>query len=284
VTRSEGAAGRDPSSPSVSDAPDSAAVTGLARVGLVSYGVVYLLVAWLALQVAWGIPGGAPNQSGALAAVAATTIGRPVLWVLAIGLTALALWQLGELRWLWRRARSSHGYRAAVVGTVESVDKAAVYLGLAVLALRFATATASPSATKTQHTTSGVLALPGGRLIVGATALIVAGVGVRQWVTGLRLDFLDEVDTTNAPDTHRRLIRWLGRIGFPAKGTALIIVGALYGWAAASFNASKATGLDGAVHTIVAAPFGRVLLTVVAVGIGAFGLFSLLRARYPSRT
>jgi len=58
----------------------------------------------------------------------------------------------------------------------------------------------------------------------------------------------------------------------------------LFGWAAARFDASKATGLDGAVHTIVEAPFGRVLLTVVALGIGAFGLFSLLRARYPSRT
>jgi len=60
--------------------------------------------------------------------------------------------------------------------------------------------------------------------------------------------------------------------------------GGLFGWAAARFDASKATGLDGAVHTIVEAPFGRVLLTVVALGIGAFGLFSLLRARYPSRT
>jgi len=61
-------------------------------------------------------------------------------------------------------------------------------------------------------------------------------------------------------------------------------LGGLFGWAAARSDASKATGLDGTIHTIVEAPFGRVLLTVVALGIGAFGLFSLLRARYPSRT
>jgi len=66
--------------------------------------------------------------------------------------------------------------------------------------------------------------------------------------------------------------------------SSVLVVGGLFGWAAARFDASKATGLDGAVHTIVEAPFGRVLLTVVALGIGAFGLFSLLRARYPSRT
>ncbi len=120
--------------------------------------------------------------------------------------------------------------------------------------------------------------------MVGAAALVVAGVGVRQWVTGLREDFLEEVDTDGVPASRRRVVRWLGRVGFPAKGTALVVVGGLFGWAAARFDASKATGLDGAVHTIVEAPFGRVLLTVVALGIGAFGLFSLLRARYPSRT
>jgi len=145
VIRSERAAGRGSRRPRPSDAPDSAAVTGLARVGLVAYGLVHLLVAWLALQVAWGVPGGDADQSGAVAAVASTTVGPPLLFVLAVGLAALALWQLGEMRRLWRRAGSNGGRRAAAMGTVESVGKAAVYLGLAVLAIRFATATGSPS-------------------------------------------------------------------------------------------------------------------------------------------
>lgn len=285
VTRPKRATGRDSPHPRVQDAPDSAAVMWLARVGLVSYGVVHLLIAWLALQVAWGIPGGgAPDQSGAMAAVASTPLGPPLLYVLAIGLAALALWQLGELRLLWRHAGPDGGRRAAAAGTVESVGKAAGYLGLAVLAVRFATATGSTSSSGPQRATSGVFALPGGRLIVAATALVVAGVGVRQWVTGLREDFLDEIDTSQVSATRRRTLRWLGRVGFPAKGTALIVVGALFGWATARYDASKATGLDGAIHTIVAAPFGQALLTIVALGIGAFGLFSLMRARYPSRT
>jgi hypothetical protein len=35
-------------------AGDSASLEVLARVGLVAYGVVYLLIGWLALQLAWG--------------------------------------------------------------------------------------------------------------------------------------------------------------------------------------------------------------------------------------
>jgi Domain of Unknown Function (DUF1206) len=37
-------------------AGDSASLEGLARVGLIAYGVVYLLIGWLALQIAWGAP------------------------------------------------------------------------------------------------------------------------------------------------------------------------------------------------------------------------------------
>ena len=40
----------------------------------------------------------------------------------------------------------------------------------------------------------------------------------------------------------------------------------------------------GAMRTILDAPFGRFLLTLVALGIAAFGAYLLVRARYPERT
>ena len=43
----------------------------LVAVGLVSYGVVHLLIAWMALQLAWGGGGGSADQSGAMATLAA---------------------------------------------------------------------------------------------------------------------------------------------------------------------------------------------------------------------
>jgi hypothetical protein len=73
-------------------------------------------------------------------------------------------------------------------------------------------------------------------------------------------------------------------IGFPAKGVALGLVGALLVYAAVTFDPSKASGLDGALRTILEAPFGQWLLTLVAIGIAAFGAFCFVRARYPERT
>ena len=61
-------------------------------------------------------------------------------------------------------------------------------------------------------------------------------------------------------------------------------MGALLIWAAVTFDPSKARGLDGALHAILELPFGQILLTIVALGIAAFGAFCFVRARYPERT
>ena len=95
-------------SAAVDRAGNSDGLEHLARVGLIAYGVVHLLVAWLALQLAWGGGGQSADQSGALATVAGQPFGKPLLWVIALGLIALAVWQAAEaLR--WRGALSADG-------------------------------------------------------------------------------------------------------------------------------------------------------------------------------
>ena len=52
----------------------------LARVGLIAYGIVHLLLAWLALQLAWfGSSGQSADQSGAMGTLARQPFGKPVL-------------------------------------------------------------------------------------------------------------------------------------------------------------------------------------------------------------
>jgi len=266
-------------------AGDSDALEHLARVGLIAYGIVHLLIAWLALQLAWGGGGGSADQSGAMATLAAKPFGKPLLWVLAIGLIALAVWQLAEV--LRHRAglRSSGDAKKKAAGKiVKSVAKTVVYAFLAVTALRFATGSGQSSSGQQQQTVAGVLGWPGGRFLVGIAALVIIGVGVYHVRKGLTGHFLREIDTASASASQRRLIERLGQVGYPAKGVALALVGGLFGWAAITFDPEKASGLDGAMHTLLDAPFGKVLLTLVALGIAAFGAFAFFRARFPERT
>jgi sterol desaturase/sphingolipid hydroxylase (fatty acid hydroxylase superfamily) len=71
----------------------------LVRVGLVAFGIVHLLVAYLALQLAFGQSEGAPSQQGALQQVAEQSFGTVLLWVIALGFLALAIWQFFEALW-----------------------------------------------------------------------------------------------------------------------------------------------------------------------------------------
>ena len=148
-------------------AGDSALLEGLARVGLVAYGVVHLLIGWLALQIAWGgTSGGSADSSGALTTVAEQPFGKILLWLVAVGMVALALWQASEAIW---------GYHNRVGGKrvrkqVSSGAKAVLYAALGVSAALVALGSGSSSSQSQQEATSGVLAWPGGQVIV-----VVAG-------------------------------------------------------------------------------------------------------------
>jgi hypothetical protein len=266
-------------------AGDSNALEALARVGLVAYGIVHLLVAWLALQLAWGGGGQSADQSGAMATLAKQPFGKPLLWLLAAGLVALAAWQAAEaLRSRGDWSASGDARTDALKKTGKSVVKAVVYVVLGVLAIRFASGSGQSSSQQQQQTTAGVFGWPGGRFLIGAAGLVLIGVGVYHVYKGLTKRFLKQIDLAKASATATRLVTRLGQAGFPGKGVALGLVGGLLVYAAVTFDPSKAQGLDGALRTILQAPFGRILLSLVAVGIAAFGAFCFVRARYPERT
>jgi hypothetical protein len=268
------------------EAGNSDALENLARVGLIAYGVVHLLVAWLALQLAWwGGSGESADQSGALSTVADSPVGKPLLWLIAVGMIALAVWQAAEvLRWRHGWSASGKARTKAIKKSGKAIVKAVIYAALAVLAIRFATGSGQSSSQQQQQTTAGVFDWPGGRFLVGAAGLVLIGSGAYHVYKGVTRRFLKEIDTSDASPGALKLVTRLGQVGFPGKGIALAGVGGLLVYAAVTFDPSKAQGLDGALRTILDLPFGKILLTLVAVGIAAFGAYLFVRARYPERT
>ena len=175
-----------------------------------------------------------------MSTLASQPFGKPLLWVLAIGLLALALWQLAELLRLVPQLKSTgQAKKKAITGTVKCVSKAVVYVLLAVTAIKFASGGGKPSSEQQQQTVAGVFSWPGGRFLVGIVALVLIGVGVHHVRKGLTKHFLKEIDTSQATAKQRRTIERLGQIGYPAKGVALALVGGLLGWAAITFDPDK---------------------------------------------
>ena len=235
----------------------------LARVGLVAYGAVHLLIGWLTWRVSRGAEDTDADQTGALHAVAATPGGAVLLW------------------WHGLLDRE-HRVRTAVV-CAKCLAKAAVYAVLAVTALLFAAGAEYEADERLRELTGETLEVPGGALAVGAAGVGVVALGAYSVWRGVTGGFMRDIDLPAAPDRWEPLIEVVGRIGYVAKGVAFGVVGVLLWRAATTADVSTATGLDGAMTAIGRTGAGPALLTVVAVGFAAFGVYALARARYPDR-
>jgi len=254
-------------------AGDSASLELVARAGLIAYGVVHLLIGWLAVQIAWSASDSkSADTSGALRTLADQPFGKFLLWLVAVGLVALALWQASEAIWGYRNREGAKRVRKQVTSRVMAV----IYAALGVSAASVALGSGSSSSRSQQQATSGVLAWPAGRVIVVVAGLIIIGVGVAHVVKGVKKSFAEEIDTSTMSPVARNGV---AQIGYIAKGVALGVVGGLLSYATLTFDRQK-QGLDGAMQTILAQPLGRFLLTAAALGFVAFGVFAILQSRY----
>lgn len=251
-------------------AQNSKSFRGLVTVGLISYGVVHVLIAWLIIQLAWTGAGEA-SKDGALAELAGTGVGRILLWVIAVGLFALVLWQLFEAAWGHQDKEEG---RKRTIKRLGSAGKAVVYASLGVSAVTTAISGSAGSGKGEETLTSRLMSVGVGRILVIAIGIAVIVVGGRMIYRGLSKKFTKDL-TGGVSQT---IIR-LGQFGFSAKGVILILVGALFGWAALSYDPEKAGGMDDALKTLKDQAYGPILLTVIALGVLAFGIYCFAWSR-----
>jgi hypothetical protein len=262
---------------------DHPVLTHVARVGLIAYGAMHLLIGYLAAQLAWGVSGADADQTGALQTVGRGPSGQALLWTIGLGMLALALWQAGEVLLWWHGLLDrEHRTRTAVV-IAKCLAKALVYAVLGVTALLFALGIEYEADERLRALTDNTLRIPGGALLVGAVAVAVIAVGAYTFVRGITGGFMKDIDLPATPDRWEPAIEIIGRVGYVAKGIAFGLVGVLLWQAATSADVSTATGLEGAMTAIAGVAAGPWLLTAIAVGFAAFGVYALGRARYPDR-
>jgi hypothetical protein len=84
-------------------------------------------------------------------------------------------------------------------------------------------------------------------------------------------------------DASPHTMKWISsisRFGLSARGVVFLISGVFFVIAAVQFDPDEARGLAEALRSLRERPFGRVLFTIVALGLFAFGLYSMLEARF----
>lgn len=241
----------------------------LARIGFVVLGIVHAVIGGIAISISGGGAGDA-DQDAAMEQIRETPAGVVILWVIALGLIALAAWQVTEA--VVERdpdAKRRWGHRAKYLGT------ALAYLALAGTAIT----TALRARSGTDSTLSAqLLASPGGEFVLGAVGVVVAAIGIAFVIRGFTRGFEKHLDLPDG--VAGRGIVTFGVVGYVAKGIAVTVAGVLFVVAAVTHDAEDAGGLDGALRALAELPFGTAILWVVGAGFIVYGLFCLARSRY----
>ena len=163
-----------------------------------------------------------------------------------------------------------------------SLGKAIIYGAIGVSAVKTATGDGGGKG-GTDSTTAKIMNLPGGQVIVGLIGLAIIGYGISLIVRGWTEKFREHLDAQGQGGKDGSAYVVLGKVGYIAKGVSIGIVGGLFTYAAITHEAKKSGGLDQALQTVLKQPFGPVLLTAIALGIAAYGLFCFARAKHLSR-
>jgi hypothetical protein len=258
------------------DVADNKVLELLARAGLVAYGLVHIVIAALATQIAWGDSAGdSADLTGALRQIGKQPFGRILLWGMTIALAALALWQASIVFFARRSENQIRGRER-----IRSAFRSVLYGWLTFIAGKIALGHDSSGSRSAQETTSGVLSWPGGKALVVIVGLVILGSGVGMIIQGARKGFRKRLDESQMSPAARAVIEHLGLVGYIVKGLTFVLIGWMIAHAALTFDPHEAAGLNGAVYATLAQPFGRFLLTAMAVGFASFGAYELGASRY----
>lgn len=249
------------------------------RVGIVAYGVVHLLIGWIAIQLAFGDREGKASSDGALSQLAQNPIGGFLMWVVTIGFAALVVWKLTDAIWGHRDEEEGKKRTFKRLG---SGMKAVLYGALGLSALRIAMGNGSGGG-GTDTMTAKIMQMPGGQLLVGLVGLAVFVYGGRLIYRGLSEKFMDKLDARGQAGDSGKAFVTFGKVGYVSKGLALFVVAGLFIWAAIAHDPKKSGGLDQALQTVLEQPFGVPMLLVLAAGIICYGLFAFAWARHLDR-
>jgi hypothetical protein len=245
-----------------------------ARGGYIVSGLLHLTIGYLAIRIALG-GGGTADQSGALAALAAKPGGIVALWVAAVAFLAMALWRLVETALGRSTDPKSQGAPSEVLDRAKAFALAVVYFAFAYSTFGFARGAGKSTGEQNAGMSARLMQTGAGTIALIAAGVIIVAVGGYHVYKGASRNFLDDLKGRSSD-----LVRRLGMVGYIAKGLAIVGAGVLVIVAASRSEPNKATGLDGALKTLGAQPYGVALLIAAGAGIITYGLYSFAMARY----
>jgi hypothetical protein len=247
-----------------------------ARLGYVARGIVYLSIGLIALLAVMHLAPHTRGAIGALEAWAHWRLGVALLWFTGIGLWGFAGWRaLQSLFDADHQGTSLKGIGSRAGQAVSGL----IYGGLAASIFDLIDALHDirhqGEQARTREQVAAVMSWPMGSTLVIALGLFIIACGLGNAIRA----FVDNFGSTLRCDPKTQV--WasrLARVGYFGRGVAMLPVGFFMlsaGWHA---RASEAMGVGGALWAVHSQVLGDAMLTLLAIGLMAFGAFAFVEA------
>jgi hypothetical protein len=246
----------------------------LARGGYAARGIVYVLIAGMALLSTFG--GGEPNQKSALRLVLEQPFGQVWLGLIGLGLIGFILWRIAQsVLNTDHHQNDAKGY-AVRAGLLVG---ATTYTGLAAYAIgqAFHLGFGDGSSDGKRSMTAWLMQQPFGPYLVAAVGICILAAAIAQVAKGFGRTYLKYFETNWSKGT---LLDAICIYGLSARGAIFLIVGGFFLYAAFAVDPAQAGSTADALAWVRQLPFGALLYAAIAVGLLAFGLYSFIEAKY----
>ena len=256
---------------------DSESVERLGRIGLVTKGLSFGIVGALALLLAFGVGGAATDRPGAFRLLSQQPYGFALLVAIAFGFGAYATWRFAQA--LLDRDDQGDDLEGWAKRS-GAFAKGVFYAVLSLLAVSFITGPRGESADEPERTAQ-VFDLPLGRWLVGCVGTALIGYGLWNGYRSISGKFKKHMDKGEMREENvNGLVNVVGFLGHVARMVLFSMIGIFLIRAAYEYDAREAIGLDEALGKLAHQPLGPVWLGAAAVGLFAYGVFSVAQARY----
>lgn len=252
-------------------------LVGLAKLGYGARGLVYVIIGGLAALQAAGQGGDSSDSKGAIDEILSNPGGVFLLWILVVGFVGHSAWRLCQA--LLDADNRGMGLKAVAIRSGLFVS-AIVHLSLAYYAASAATrlvASTADSSSSSESAVARMLTWPGGDFLVGAIGLAIIGAGVGHGIKAVREKYKERFAVDSATMSK---LNGICKVGLFARGITFAIIGGMFLAAAITQESDRAGGLKEVLNEVSQQAFGPYLLGTLALGLMAFGLYSMIEMLY----
>ena len=241
-----------------------------AKLGYGSRGLMYLMIGGLALMAALGMGGKTTDSKGAIETLLAQPFGRFYLAILIVGLMGYIGWRVFQAI----ADTDNHGVTpkgiAVRAGLLGSAISHALLTFWAIKLILGASSSSGNNLGRWLSTSEGVVVLS----VAGVVLLVI---GVAHIYKGWKARFDKYMDV---PPAQRFWVIPLCRVGLIARGFAWIILGVLFLQSAILSQKTEIKGIEDVFSLLSGNFVGVWLLSAMAVGLFAFGCYSVVEGFY----